>query len=66
MKKSIIIGLLCLVIFLAAYGVSIIVAVPKAIAYITGTVTNFAKLAGGIITPCDGDEGGGGRPYIKP
>lgn len=63
MRKSIIVGLLCLAIFLAAYVGGIIAAIPQTISYVAGTATKFISFGALGISPCDGgDEGGGGRP----
>ncbi|MDH5482930.1 MAG: hypothetical protein OEY22_08650 [Candidatus Bathyarchaeota archaeon] len=65
MRKALIVGLLCLAIFLAAYGIAIINAIPQAISNFKATATKLVSLTAVIITP-NGDEGGGGRPYIEP
>jgi len=63
MRKSIIVGLLCLAIFLAAYVGGTIAAIPQTISYVAGTATKFVSLNTIGISPFGGgDEGGPGRP----
>jgi len=63
MRKNIIVGLLCLAIFLAAYVGGIIAAIPQTISYVADTATKFTSfIAVGIMSFDGGDSGGGGRP----
>lgn len=65
MRKSIIVGLLCLAIFLAAYVGGMIVAIPQRIFCVVGTATKFVGFSALGISVCGGgDEGGGGTPGI--
>lgn len=71
MRKNIIVGLLCLVIFLAAYVGGIIVTVPQTISYVADRETKS------VWTSCDqsgsqepfvsfcGDEGGPAKPFTQ-
>lgn len=63
MRKSIIVGLLCLAIFLAAYVGGMIVTIPQTISYVAGTATKFVSFSALGISPFDGgDDTGPGRP----
>ena len=63
MRKNIIVGLLCLVIFLAVYVGGIIAAIPQTISYVAGTATKFVSFGALGISPCGGgDPGGPGLP----
>jgi len=71
MRKNIIVGLLCLVIFLAAYVGGIIVTVPQTISYVADSETKSIRPSGdegGSLKPfvrfC-GDEGGSGKPFSQ-
>jgi len=66
MRKSIIVGLLCLVTFLAAYVGGIIVTVPQTISYVAGTPTESISFGAIGISPCGGgDEGGPAKPFTQ-
>ena len=65
MRKSIIVGLLCLALFAAAYVGGVIAAVSQTGFEATNTTTKFTSPNTVGIDPC-GDEGGGERPYSPP
>ena len=63
MRKNIIVGLLCLVIFLAVYVGGIIVTAPQTISYVAGAATKSISFSALGISPCGGgDPSPGGRP----
>jgi len=63
MRKSIIVGLLCLATFLAAYVGGIIATVPQTISPVAGTTTKSISFDALRILPCGGgDPSPGGRP----
>jgi len=61
MRKSVVLGLLCLAIFLSACVGCMVVASPKMIFPNTGAAVETKGSNAGI-EPI-GDEGGGGRPF---
>jgi len=64
MRKNIIVGLLCLALFLAAYVGGIIAAVPQTISPVAGTTTESTSFGALEISPCGGgDEGGPAKPF---
>jgi hypothetical protein len=63
MNRNVAFGLLCLVIFLAAYVGGSLVIVQGAFTQAPRAVTNRTGFNTITITPCGGgDSGGGGRP----
>lgn len=71
MRKSIIVGLLCLVTLLAAYVGGIIAAVPQTISYVADSETKSMWPSGDegssqkpFVRFC-GDEGGSGKPFSQ-
>ena len=64
MRRNMIIGLSCLVLFLAAFVGGIVTAAPQAISRIDTVRVEHGGSGQLRISLCDdgGDEGGGGRP----